>query len=206
MDNLINMSSNSTKIESFPYKPMLKKTTNDYCYTSTAPIDQTDNAVIFNQDYTQRIVKDLYPSFKKEMLNEIMSSTVESGVYCAFEDYYEKIWLTHGLTVASRLLQKMFGEYFNNSRIVVALLHLISHRSYDEFGGSINSQLVLLAFHRDKRIKKFALKVIDNWDSTEMLPYLLGTQDIKEQWLNDYKNKIVQHLEAKRDALLRTCN
>ncbi len=165
----------------------------------------TNNALYY--DAILQIVDKNYQEFKSRMLVEIKSSFVESGMIYDYEILYDSYIDQYGQFVSALLLSRMLKEFFDNTQIAKGLLHLISHRPYNELGEMMAFQVMSAANHDDKRIKKFALKVIDNWDSVDMLPLLKGTSAIREYWLNDYKNKIIQRLEAKkRDAVLRSSN
>ena len=153
-------------------------------------------------DYIFCIIEAHYPSFKNEMLLSIRTSVVESGVVCEYEYLFDEYVDRIGIYASSFLLNMLLKEYFDDIQIVKAILHLISHRTYDEFGDMMSFQVISAVYHNDKRIKKFALKVIDNWDSVEMLPLLKGTSPIKEHWLNNYKNRIVLRLEDKKKNAL----
>lgn len=158
-------------------------------------------------DAILQVVDCNYQEFKRKMLQGIKSSLVESGIICDYEILYDSYVEKYGKAVSALLLSRLLKEFYDNTQIVKGLLHLISHRPYDELGEMMSFQVISAVNHDDKRIKKFALKVIDNWDSIDMLPLLKGTAEIREKWLNDYKNKIINRLEAKkRDALLCSSN
>ena len=158
-------------------------------------------------DSILQVVDCNYREFKRKMLQGIKSSLVESGIICDYEILYDSYVDQYGKAVSALLLGRMLKEFFDNTQIVKGLLHLISHRSYDELGEMMSFQVITAVDHVDKRIKKFALKVIDNWDSVEMLPLLKGTGPIREHWLNDYKERIILRLEDKKEnALLRASN
>lgn len=173
--------------------------------SSNELFDRTYSGTTFQQDYAQEIADDNYPVFAYKMQNSIMSSIVESGTISDFEPIYNEYVSKFGKQIAAKMLMKMMAEYFENPLVIKGLLHLISHREYEEFGENIGVYLSILILHKDKRIKKFALKVVDNWDRVEMLPFLRGTQEIKEYWLEEYRKKIVDRLE-KKNAVLCACD
>lgn len=57
-------------------------------------------------------------------------------------------------------------------------------------------QVLSLCNHKNKKIKKFALKIFDNWDDVETLPLLVGTTVLRESWLESYRQSTLIYLYA----------
>ena len=158
-----------------------------------------------NPDDFKKIMTKLYPQFKKAILNSIHESMVESGVHYDFEDVFCDYFIKNH-HMASQLLLRLLREQYSNLRIVKAILHIVSHYTYEEIGEDFVFSLTALLNHTNKAIRKFALKVFDNWDAEETLDILQNTM-MKETWLNNYKDRIVERLERKSNhAVLFTCN
>ena len=157
-----------------------------------------------NPDDFKRIMDELYPQFKITMLNSIHESMIESGVHYDFEDVFRR-YFDKNHHMASQLLLKLLREYYSNLRIIKAILHIVSHYTYEEIGEDFSFSLTALLNYDNKPIRKFALKVFDNWDAVETLDILHNTI-MKETWLNNYKDRIVERLERKGNhAVLYTC-
>jgi hypothetical protein len=94
------------------------------------------------------------------------------------------------------MLEKLLAENYTNDRLVKAYLHIISHYSYSEVGERMRISVISLLNHQNKGIRKFAIKVFDNWNSIETLELLKGSQEMKESWLNKYRQAIIDRLEG----------
>lgn len=164
----------------------------------------TNNFFISSEDYKcdnanpfKLVLNDAYPQFKQDMLIYIRDTTIESGVHYLFEDKFKEFFVINPY-LATQMLQRFLRDFFDNAKIVKAVLHIVSHYTYEELGEEFQYPILSLIGHKDKGIKKFALKVFDNWDTVETLPLLRGTDELRERWLNEYKGKIIKRLEGKQ--------
>lgn len=172
--------------------------------TDIATSDVDLNALIQQMIYAE--TAKLKPSFEKEFIGATKGAFIESGCTYGFEDVYEK-YNKRNKFVAVRLLSDLLCKYYNGDiNIVTAILHTISHYSYSELGNEFMYIVLSLCNHNNKKIKKFALKIFDNWDEIETLHLLKGNMPLRERWLEDYRQRIIKHLEGKRDAILGTSN
>ena len=163
-----------------------------------------------NKDFSQIIineeVKRKTKYFEKEFVGATKGIFIESGCTYDFEVVFEKYSKKNKL-VAIKLLNKLLQKYYaDDLNVVTAILHTLSHYSYSELGEEFVFQVLSLCNHKNKKIKKFALKIFDNWDDVETLPLLVGTSVLRESWLESYRQSIIKHLKGKKDALLGTCN
>lgn len=147
-----------------------------------------------------------YFDFKNDFIINVSEAPVESGVHYEFENIFDKYFIENPY-MASKLLERLLREYYENIKIVKAILHIVSHYDYSEIGEYFIFPVSSLCHHINKGVRKFALKVFDNWDSVDTLSVLRGTQVMREKWLNDYRTKIIQRLERKQsDAISFACN
>ena len=147
----------------------------------------------------------VYPQFKEDILRSICEDMVESGVHYIFEDSFQK-YFERNQYMAIQLLQRLLRDYYNNVRITKAVLHIVSHYSYEQIGEDFVFPILSLLNHENKAIRKFALKTFDNWDSISTLSVLKGTMPMKEKWLEEYRKNIIYRLERKNfNGLLLTC-
>lgn len=145
-----------------------------------------------------------YPEFKSALVSAIREDTIESGVHYFFEDKFDEYYRDNPY-LAIQLLQFFLRDYYTDIRKVKAVLHIVSHYTYEQIGQYFVYTLLALVNHKNKGIKKFALKVFDNWDSVETVLLLKGTESPKERWLCEYKEKIINRLERKKtDAIFFT--
>ena len=148
----------------------------------------------------------LKPFFEKEFIGATKGVFIESGCAYDFEDVFEKYNKRNKL-VAVRLLSDLLCNHYNDDiNITTAILHTISHYSYSELEKEFIYIVLTISNKKKKKIKKFALKIFDNWDEVETLKLLKGNAPLHERWLEDYRQSIIEHLEGKRDAILGTSN
>lgn len=147
-----------------------------------------------------------YPEFKSSLVSEIREDIIESGVHYVFEDKFDEYYRDNSY-MATQLLQFFLRDYYTDIKKVKAVLHIVSHYTYEQMGQDFVYPVLSLVNHENKAIKKFALKVFDNWDSVETIKLLKGTDMPKERWLCGYKEKIITRLERKlTDAIFFTSN
>ena len=137
-----------------------------------------------------------YPIFKENMVSAITETTIESGIHYYFEDVFNEYYMDNQY-MAIQMLQYFLRDYYTEIGKVKAVLHIVSHYNYEQLGREFVYPVLSLVSHNNKGIKKFALKVFDNWDSVETFNLLSGTENPKEKWLKEYKERITMRLERK---------
>lgn len=159
-----------------------------------------------NPDEFKMLLMNLYPIFRSDILKTINENMIESGVHYCFEDIYHE-YFQNNQHMAAQLLQRLLRDYYTDARVVKAILHIVSHYSYEEIGDDFVFPISSLLSHENKAIRKFALKVFDNWDSKDTLKVLQGTMAMREKWLEEYRKRIINRLEKEgNNAILFTCN
>lgn len=164
-------------------------------YTSNSSSQNPESVIeeIENNEAEQK-----YPEFEDNMDCLINAISVESGYYYEYEEYFGK-YMTESQILAKTLLLKYSRNRCDYPHIFKGILHLISHYDYNSFGTYFSFLLGMALHHQNRGIKKFALKVFDNWDSMETLHILRGIEPMKESWLEDYRQEIIYRLESKVD-------
>ena len=140
-------------------------------------------------------VREIFPEFEKTFVAAAKNTFIESGGVYEFEEIFENYRRTNAMA-APPMLSQLLREHYGEIPIVKAVLHTISHYSYSELGREFVFHLDSLCYHKDRGIKKFALKVFDNWNAVETLKILKNKEPIKENWLETYRKKIINNLES----------
>lgn len=157
-----------------------------------------------NKNDFKMLLNSKYPQFKSTLARAINEDTIESGVHYYFEEKFGEYFKEYPY-MAIKLLEYFLRDYYTDTKKVKAILHIVSHYTYEELGEDFAYPIISLVNHCNKGIKKFALKVFDNWDSVETLQLLKGTQNPNERWLREYKERIIERLERKNtDAIFFT--
>ena len=146
----------------------------------------------------------LFPQFEKDFVSSARADTVESGYVYEFEHIFES-YLEKGAVFASKMLFKLLKKHYRDVHIVKAILHAISHYSYRELGDAFVMEILSLCHHENKGVKKFALKVFDNWEAIETLEALKHIAPIEETWIENYRQEIIRHLEHLKEHSIDFC-
>ena len=147
-----------------------------------------------SQRYIREYINSSFPQFENDFVSSARENTIESGHIYEFEDIFEA-HRKKGSIAAAKMLSRLLQKYYGDAHIVKAILHTVSHYSYSELGEDFVFEAASLCHHENKGIKKFALKVFDNWDAIETLDMLKHTEPIREKWLEEYRQEIIKHLE-----------
>ena len=146
----------------------------------------------------RRRIQNEYHKFATEMTNRLEGVVVISGEYYAFEDYFYDQYYKKDEILSIDLLDHFFKNiYGKDNRLIKAVLHLISHYRYEDLGTRFVWQVnaCLYADKSDKAVRKFALKVFDNWNNNEAIAILQGGEPLREAFLENYRKKIVSRIE-----------
>ncbi len=135
-----------------------------------------------------------YPAFSRLFVSSAVASRIESGSIYDFENIFATYRQANPIA-ALKMLSRLLQENYGNAHIVKAVLHLVSHYSYLDFGNEFIWQVNSLCHHKDKGIRKFALKIFDNWNAPETLEIIKHTEKMNEVWLEDYRQEIISRLE-----------
>lgn len=141
--------------------------------------------------------------FEKDFVDYIKANPIKikSGIIYSFEWIFRTYYNEDQISAITTLL-KLLQKYIKDDIIVQAILHTISHFTYDdEICDKFIIDLINLVHHENKVIKKFALKVFDNWNSIHTLKALKSISPIKEEWLEEYRCDIIKRLESLPSSL-----
>lgn len=86
------------------------------------------------------------------------------------------------------------GENYNNSSILIGLLHAISHIDYKLVGEPGALMAVALLSHKSFSVREFAIKAFENWNSRKSLMYLKNTK-LDNYELQDYLEAVIDDIE-----------
>ena len=181
----------------YKYLPVIRYFQTEGVNTSDVFRDKSySDSMSYNSDIFKSVMLEIYPIFKNRIISSLYEDMIESGVHYRFEDIFYAYFLKNRY-MAIQLLLRLLRERYSEVNCVKAILQIISHYSYDEVGDDFVFPLTALLCHENKAIRKFALKVFDNWSSINTLNVLKGTMKMREKWLDDYKNRIIERIERK---------
>ena len=170
--------------------------------STTTSVDLNDLKSTNDLDELNKHKIEIYDKFKYDILLNIHDVKVMNGMYYNYEEVFDQ-YCKNDAALSILMLQALMTNYYNDSNIIIPILHLISHREYDKFGEYLVLNVVAFLLNKDKKIKKITLKVFDNWDSVNTWSVLENIEDIQESWLNLYKNNIILRLKEKMTFYIR---
>lgn len=127
---------------------------------------------------------------KKQIIDLINCSEIEWGEYSEFERYFCQNIDINLLT----LINQIFVENINNEDIIVKIFHAISLLSYEQTFPNAQTMCLAALSVDNIAIQESAIQLFEEWRNEEALS-LLKKIRIKEEWLKEYADKIIDELE-----------
>lgn len=138
-------------------------------------------------------ISDLESNFREEFLAELENSDFEFG-YFNEADKFIRDQMDINSSVTKEWLNKMFLEYFNNSKILEGIIRIISNMKREEIFPQGQVMALAALSHRDVVIKECAIRSFEYWggkDSIEILENIVT--GIK--WLDDYIRDVINDIK-----------
>lgn len=129
----------------------------------------------------------------EEFLYLLRHSYFEDGMENEVSRFLDKL-MEDNMCVTREWINDIFIKKYNDSNVVIRILYLLTNYSRREMGGNAISMAIMGLSHKDDMVKSAALKVVDHWNSPDMLP-LLKNIEVKTPWVEDMLNVIVQQIE-----------
>lgn len=128
-----------------------------------------------------------------EFLNLIYSDSFESGHVPLAEHFVLRL-LRESKTQTKEWLQRLLLNNFNNFKVLVGLLHIISHIDYDEINPEGQIMALACLSNESIEVQDYAIKAFENWGSKDALIYLKNVK-CSEEWLQSYLEEVIADLE-----------
>jgi hypothetical protein len=126
----------------------------------------------------------------KTMLQEEIP---ESGITNPSEEIVESLY-SEDKRKTNILLDKLFRENFNNTHIMVGVLHIISHFDYDLVTPEGPTMAIAALKHKDVEVMEYGVKCFENWRHKDGIG-VLGQIKTDEPWLQNYINLVINDLK-----------
>ena len=134
--------------------------------------------------------------FRNEFICLLRDSEFEYGYSSPAEEYVSAQLLKFGPLVRE-WINELFLEYFADPYILGSVLRVMSHFEYNSLYPQGITMCIAALSHSEPVIKEEAVRVIENWENTDMIP-LLKRLDVPEKWLSDYIHQVIEDIEANR--------
>lgn len=171
---------------------LLESTPNQYKNSVSETFIRTDLYSKTRGD--KRVVDDnSLQKHTQSLINLIYNEEVEVGYSTQAESYIEEL-VTNNKLVAMNWLSDIFLKYYGEERVLIGILHAISHIEYQAVYPQGQHIAMSGTCHRDIVVRDYAIKAFENWGNTDSLQILKNIK-YPETWLQRYVDKIILELE-----------
>lgn len=134
-----------------------------------------------------------FKTITENFLNMVRNDVFESG-YSSNSEIFFKSMLTKDPNITRNWLNSVYLKYFYDVKILVGILHIISHIDYDLIFPEGQTMAVASLTHQDVEVREYALKAFENWGHPDSLT-ILKNINCGERWLQEYLEDIISDLE-----------
>lgn len=157
-------------------------------------IDFSESSEIeWEEILNKRRFKQLKKKHSKELLRIIFEQNFDYG-FDSSADLFIRKFLKQNSVVTKEWLNSLFLEYFNDSRVVIGLLQIISHLDYLEIYPQGPTMALAALSHIDSEVKECGIRAFENWETLDSLK-VLRTISYPEKWLQEYVDQVIADLE-----------
>lgn len=155
----------------------------------------TSSAINPNDVIRERknLLENTKSQFSDQLVSLIREQDFEYG-YDSQAGLFVKRLLVENELVIKDWLSSLFVERFSDSRIVLGLLHIISHLDYSMIYPQGLTMATTAMIHKSPEVREGGVRVFENWGTVQSLDFL-KTLHCKEEWLQEYIDKVISDLE-----------
>lgn len=129
----------------------------------------------------------------KQLISLIRGDHFEYGCSSYSEIFVEEL-LKHQPIITMQLLNEIMLEYFSQTKIVVGILHILSHLDYETVYPQGQTMAGMALSHQSVEVREMAVKAFENWGNAHSVIFLKSVR-IEEKWLSDYVSQLISDLE-----------
>ena len=96
--------------------------------------------------------------------------------------------------IAKEWINNIFLYQFQDSRVLVGLLQVISHLEYLEIYPQGPTMALAALSHADSEIRECGIRAFENWGTTHSLNVLRSVK-CHEGWLQEYVDQVISDIE-----------
>jgi hypothetical protein len=189
LNSFINLKEKENKIKfigimSNPFT--INKTTGSGLNKDRNIIESVTSGILPEPDLT-------FDNYTSTLLNMMQNEVFESGFSTESEKFVKSL-IEQNQQATMTWLNGIFNRNIDSPKIIVGILHIISHFDYKKVYPNGQTIAMAAAFHKNVEVKDYAVKAFENWDNVDSLP-ILKNMDCQEQWLQEYIDELINDLE-----------
>lgn len=132
--------------------------------------------------------------YTKKLLNIMQDEIYTPGEIAPSESFVEDLIAIEGANYIMNWLMEVYHKYYDNPHILIGLLHMLSHFSYEIVKQYGPIMALALLQHKSLSVREFAIKAFENWNNKEYLIYLKNIK-CDQSWLQDYLSDVIYDIE-----------
>lgn len=164
---------------------------------SSSSIESNDNII------NQKILNEFKQKYTQEFLNLILEDDFEYGYSSQSETFVKKLFNINTL-ITKEWLNTIFIDYFNDTRIIIGLLHIISHLNYYKIYPQGQTMAIAALSHTSSQVIECGIRVFENWGTSDSLKLLKNVQ-CRDMWLQEYVEQVILDLEEELGGDVAAC-
>lgn len=129
----------------------------------------------------------------QELLRIILEQDFEYGCDSPADLFVRRL-MEQNSAVVKEWLNSIFIEYFHDTRILIGLLHIISHIDYLKINPQGPTIALAALSHIDPEVRECGIRAFENWGTADSLNILRNIK-CQEKWLQEYLNQVILDLE-----------
>lgn len=156
----------------------------EFGYTSTPQLENQLNLKRLNE-------------FKKTHTLKLFRIIDEQNFEYGYEseaDEFIRDMMNQNRSVTKEWINSIFIENFENSKITVAILQILSHMEYFEVIPQGPTMAIAGFSHNSLEVRETAIRAFENWGTKESLSALKSVK-FDEPWMQEYQGKVIADLE-----------
>jgi len=166
-----------------------------FIHSNAAHISIVDENYI-NQS---RLLK-LRNQFTPKLINLILESDFEYGIDSQSDVFIRNQMKENSLAV-KHWLNDIFVENFDNPKILVGILRIVSRLSYSDVFPQGQTIATTAFSHSDAEVKECGVRAFENWGDLQSLKILENLQ-VSPPWLQDYIKHVVKDLRKEFNVVV----
>ena len=141
--------------------------------------------------------KERFEEFSREQTKELFRIINEQDFEYGFEsqsDRFVKKLMNINSSVTKEWLNSIFIEYFDNPKILIGLLQIISHMEYLDIYPQGPTMALSILSHKNAEVQECGIRAFENWANAQSLDVLRNIQ-CSEIWLQEYVEEVISDIE-----------
>lgn len=141
----------------------------------------------------RKVNVDLDEKITNEFLNLVKRDDFESGYESTSEHFVLELFKKNK-EATKMWLQSILLKSFGNPKVLVGILHIISHIEYKEINPEGQVMALACLSNENLEVQDYAIKAFENWGNKESVNYLRSVKCL-EDWLQNYLEEVILDLE-----------